>query len=70
MSHHSFCRNLDCVCVMRAPTSASARCDGSTVVFEVQSAGRVEDRVHEDVRLALLQHVQDFLQARATKTGR
>lgn len=49
---------------VKEPTSSSARCDGSTVMFEVQSAGCVKDRVHKDVRLTLLQHVQDFLRGR------
>lgn len=65
----SFVR-IEIYCV-KAPTSSSAGCDGSAVVFEVQSAGCVEDRVHKDICLTLLQHVQDFLQTRkATKKGR
>lgn len=38
------------------------------MVLEVQGAGRVEHRIHKDVRLALLQHVQDLLQVGATHT--
>ena len=52
-----------------APTSPPPRRDGSTVVFEVQSAGCVEHRVHEDVRLTLLQHVQHLLQQRKEEQG-
>lgn len=54
---------------MKAPTSSSAGRDGSTVVFEVQSTCCVKDRVHKNVCLTLLQHVQDFLHRQATDTG-
>ena len=53
----------------KSPTSSSAGRDGGTVVFEVQSAGCVEDWVHKNVGLALLQHVQDFLQTTRIKKG-
>ena len=46
----------------RRLTSSFSWRDGGTLVFDVQSAGGVEDRVHEDVGLALLQHVQHLLQ--------
>lgn len=49
-------------------TAPPAGCDGGAVVLEVQGAGRVEHRIHEDVRLALLQHVQDLLQVGAAHT--
>ena len=49
-----------CVCVWSL-TSSAARGDGRTVVLEVQGARRVQHRVHEDVRLALLQDVQHLL---------
>lgn len=52
-------------------TSPPSRWDGCTLMFDVQSAGCVEDRVHEDVRLTLLQHVQHLLQdEEATWRGR
>lgn len=49
---------------VKAPTSSSPGRDGSTVVFEVQSAGCVKDWVHKDVCLTLLQHVQHLLHRR------
>lgn len=48
-----------CVCGLTAPP---ARWDGGTVVFDVQSAGSVEDGVNEDVCLTLLQNIQHLLQ--------
>lgn len=43
-------------------TAPSARWDGCTVVFDVQSTSRVEDGVNENVRLTLLQNIQHLLQ--------
>lgn len=45
-------------------TSPFAGRDGGTLVLDVQSACRVEDRVDENVRFALLQQVQHLLQGR------
>lgn len=55
-----------CVCGL---TAASARWDGCTLVFDVKSAGCVEDGVDKDVRLTHCQHVQHLLQEQAEGRG-
>lgn len=53
------------VCVLL--TASSSWWNGSTLVLDVQSAGRVEDRVHKDVCFTLLQYVQHLLQRKTEK---
>ena len=59
-----------CLCVFVCGlTAAFARWDGRTLVFDVQSAGCVEDGVDKDVRLTHLKHFQHLLQEQAEGMG-